>query len=151
MAGVEVLAVIGFTASIIQIVECGQRVLRRIQEYRKNTAFRDVELQLPLLMKDIESLETPEYRGIIDEATEKALIRVLEGCRRQIEALDQLIQQMTPRGTSAKLQRTLKGIKSIGKDTKLREILGILSEYKSTITLHVSSRQGFSSRTLKAP
>src|SRR6266511_4302149 len=132
MAGAEVLAVIGITASIIQVVECGNRVLNRIQEFRKNVAFQDIELQLPLLIKDIEGLNSPEYRDLIDDATEKALIRVLEGCRRQINALDELIQHLTPAITASKLQRTWKGIKSFGKDTKLREILGILAEYKTT-------------------
>jgi tetratricopeptide (TPR) repeat protein len=140
MSGAEVLAVIGIGASIIQVVDGCNKVLNRIEQFRKNMAFQDLELQLPLLMKDIESLNSPEYSVLIDEATEKALVRVLEGCRRQVNALDQLIQSLTPSMTASKLQRTWKGIKSFRKDTKLREILGILAEYKATIILHLSSR-----------
>lgn len=146
MAGAEVIAVIGLGASIIQVVDGCNKILNRVQAFRKNMAFQDIELQLPLLMKDIENLNSPEYRELIDEATERALARVLEGCRRQISALDQLIQYLTPEITASKLQRTWKGFKSFGKDTKLREILGILSEYKATITLYLSSRQMHISR-----
>ena len=86
MAGAEVIAVIGLGASIIQVVDGCNKILNRVQAFRKNMAFQDIELQLPLLMKDIENLNSPEYRELIDEATERALARVLEGCRRQISA-----------------------------------------------------------------
>jgi hypothetical protein len=46
---------------------------------------------------------------------------------------------MTPLEAASKFEKTWKGIRSFGKDTKLREILGALNECKSTITLHLSS------------
>ena len=69
------------------------------------------------------------------------LVRVLEGCRRQLDALDGLIQSMTPAEKTSKLKRTWHGLRSYGKDTKIRETVGVLTEYKAIITLHLSAWQ----------
>lgn len=45
---------------------------------------------------------------------------------------------MTPLEAASRFGKTWKGIRSFGKDIKLHEILGALTEYKSTITLHLS-------------
>jgi hypothetical protein len=148
MAGAEVIAVLGLASSVIQVVDCGKRVLDRISEFRRNMAFQDIALQIPLLINDVKTLDSPHYRQLLDTATEQALIRVLEGCLRQLNALDSLIQGMKPEKTASMLFRTWKGVRSFGKDTKLREIMGKLAEYKSTITLHFSARHV---QTLKKP
>jgi hypothetical protein len=140
MSGAEFFAGIGIAASIIQIVDTCSKVIDRIQDFRRDTAFRDISSQLSLLMKDIEAINSPEYKNLLDSETEEALVRVLEGCRRQLVKLDQLIQGMTP-ARSSRFGRAWKGIQSLGKDNKVQEISGILSGYKSTITLHLASRR----------
>jgi hypothetical protein len=141
MSGAEFVALLGIGASVIQVLEACTKVLHLVQQFRNNTAFQDLALQLPLLAQALESLNTPAYRQRLDAATEKALMRVLEGCRRQLDALDGLIQSMTPTETASKLKRTWHGFRSFGKDTRLREIVGVLAEYKATITLHLSAQQ----------
>ncbi|PQE18912.1 Pfs NB-ARC and TPR domain protein [Rutstroemia sp. NJR-2017a BVV2] len=133
------VAVLGIGANIIAVVDACNQIISRIQLYRHNLAFQDLILQLPLLVSAIESLRAPEYCELLDSSTEKALIRVLEGCLRQLQILENLIKDLTPSNAASKLQRTWKGIRSFGKDTKLREINGILAEYKSTITLYLST------------
>jgi hypothetical protein len=139
MSGAEFLAVLGIGANIIAVVDACNQIINRIQLYRHNLAFQDLILQLPLLVSAIERLRAPEYCELLDSSTEKALIRVLEGCLRQLQILENLIKDLTPSNAASKLQRTWKGIRSFGKDTKLREINGILAEYKSTITLYLST------------
>jgi hypothetical protein len=142
MSGVEFVALLGISASVIQVLEACTKVLRLVQQFHNNdAAFQDLALQLPLLAQTLESLNTPAYRQRLDAATEKALMRVLEGCRRQLDALDGLIRSMTPAETASKLKRTWHGFRSFGKDTRLREIVGVLAEYKATITLHLSAQQ----------
>lgn len=139
MSGAEFIAVLGIASNIIAVVDACAKIQDRIQSYRQNTAFRDLSLQLPLLVSVIESLKAPPYRDHLDPSTEKALIRVLDGCLRQLQSLEALIKDLTPSDAASKLQRTWKGIRSFGKDTKVREIVGILTEYKSTIALHLST------------
>ncbi|KAF5871433.1 putative nb-arc and tpr domain protein [Botrytis fragariae] len=139
MSGVEFIAVLGIASNVIAVVDACTKIQNRIQSYRQNTAFRDLSLQLPLLISAIESLRSSQYRGLLDSPTEKALVRVLEGCLRQLQTLEGLIKDLTPSDTASKFQKTWKGIRSFGKDTKVREIVGILAEYKSTIALHLST------------
>ncbi|TGO25588.1 hypothetical protein BPAE_0077g00360 [Botrytis paeoniae] len=139
MSGVEFIAVLGIASNVIAVVDACTKIQNRIQSYRQNTAFRDLSLQLPLLISAIESLRSPQYRGLLDSLTEKVLVRVLEGCLRQLQTLEGLIKDLTPSDTASKFQKTWKGIRSFGKDTKVREIVGILAEYKSTIALHLST------------
>lgn len=139
MSGVEFLAVLGIASNIIAVVDACAKIQDRIQAYRQNTAFRDLSLQLPLFISAIESLRSPQYRDCLDPSTEKVLVRVLEGCLRQLQNLEDLIKDLTPSNATSKLQKTWKGIRSFGKDTKVREIVGILAEYKSTIAFHLST------------
>ncbi|KAF7944111.1 hypothetical protein EAE96_010520 [Botrytis aclada] len=139
MSGVEFIAVLGIASNVIAVVDACTKIQNRIQSYRQNTAFRDLSLQLPLLISTIESLRSPQRCGLLDSSTEKALVRVLEGCLRQLQTLEGLIKDLTPSDTASKFQKTWKGIRSFGKDTKVREIVGILAEYKSTIALHLST------------
>ena len=139
MSGAEFIAVLGITSSVVQIVDACAKILDRIQAFRQSLAFQDLVVQIPLLINVIEGLDTPKYRELLDEPTKQALARVLEGCLRQLRRLEKLIQFMTPLEAASKFEKTWKGIRSFGKDTKLREILGALTEYKSTITLHLSS------------
>ena len=139
MSGAELILVLGITSSVVSIVDACSKILDRIEAFRQSLAFRDLVVQLPLLKNVIENLDTPKYRELLDDSTKQALARVLEGCLRQLRRLEKLIQSMTPAEAASKVEKTWKGIRSFGKDTKLREILGALNEYKSTITLHLSS------------
>lgn len=139
MSGAEFVAVLGITSSVLQVVDTCSKVLERIQAFRQSVAFQDLVVQIPLLIDVIKSLDTPKYREFLDESTKQALGRVLEGCLRQLRQLEKLIQSMTPQEAASKLEKTWRGIRSFGKDTKVREILAALAEYKSTITLHLSS------------
>jgi predicted house-cleaning noncanonical NTP pyrophosphatase (MazG superfamily) len=52
---VEALAVVGIVANIIQLVDFGSRVLKRLEEYRSELgdileAFRHIKIELPVLL-----------------------------------------------------------------------------------------------------
>ena len=140
MSGAEFVAVIGIAASVIQVVDSCNRVIDRLRDFRDNLQFQDVSIQLALLMTDVQRLESQDAEASLDKATKEALARVLQGYLRQLNALDELLQSMTLAETASKFRRTWKGIRSFGKDTKLRRIMGILAEYKTTLNLHLSAR-----------
>ena len=139
MSGAELIAVLGITSSVLQIADACSKILDRIQAFRQNLAFQDLVVQLPLLISVVRGLESSQHRELLDNSTKQALSRVLEGCLRQLRRLESLLKSMTPAEAASKFEKTWKGIRSFGKDTKLREILGALTEYKSTISLHLSS------------
>lgn len=138
MSGAEFLAGIGIAASIIQVVDCCSKIIDRVKEFRQNTAFADLNCQLSLLIKDIEVINTPEYKRLLGPTEEEALERVLEGCRRQLLKLYLIIQRLAPAESSSAFKRVFKGVQSLGKEKKIQKISGILSGYKSTINLHLA-------------
>src|SRR5277367_4704985 len=109
MSGAELIAALGITSSVVQIVDACSKILDRIQAFRQSLAFQDLVVQIPLLINVIEGLDTPKYRDLLDEFTKQALARVLEGCLRQLRRLEKLIQSMTPLEAASKFEKTWKG------------------------------------------
>lgn len=138
MSGAEFLAGMGIAASIIQVVECSSKIIDRLRAFRQNAVFTHLACQLSLMLKDIEVINTPECKKCLNPATEKSLELVLEEFHGQLLELYQIIQRLTPTESSSTVNRVFKGIQSFRKDTKIREISGILSDYKSTINMHLA-------------
>ncbi|KAK2749585.1 hypothetical protein FQN57_005807 [Myotisia sp. PD_48] len=87
--------------------------------------------------EDIDPAET----FLFDSTAEESLKRVLEGCRRQLDKLEQIITELTPDQNASVFKKRMKALRSLGKDKKIRDILGLLDQYKSTITLHLATRR----------
>lgn len=139
MSGAEFIAVLGIAASAIQVIEAGTKILERVKGYRHSlSAFQHIEHQLPLFLDDVQALS--KASDLIDEAKKPALTRVLTGCSRQLEKLDKLIQSVSPAATSSRSSNIILAFKSYGKDARVREAMGILTQYQSTITLHLTTR-----------
>ena len=141
MSGAEFIAVLGISASAIQVIQTCTKILSRIKEYRQHTPFNDLAIQLRLFTKDIEDLKSQDCRRYLNPDGEALLVQVLEGCRQQLEKLDDQILSLIPPANSSRFARTFRGIRSLRKDTKLHGLLGILSVYHSAITLHLSTHQ----------
>jgi hypothetical protein len=138
MSGAEFVAVLGIAASAIQVLESCAKIIDRIRQFDQAVAFDDLKRQLQLFSKDVDNLRSPNGRQGLDPTTEAVLAEVLGGCRRQLEKLDKLVQSLVPGAESSKLRRTLYGVRSVKKDKEIREILGILSTYRSAIQLHLA-------------
>jgi hypothetical protein len=80
-------------------------------------------MQLELFSKDVGTLRNPSYRQQIDQATEAVLDGVLEGCSRQLEKLDHMIQSLIPAPNSSTVKRTLYGFRSVRKERKYAKSL----------------------------
>src|ERR1700684_1706605 len=106
MSGAELIAVLGVASSVISVIDACNRILLLVRGLRDGDLFADVAFQLPLLIKVIEDLGIPENNRDLDDPTAKALKRVLDGCKRQLDALDQLITSSAPAKPSSKLRRT---------------------------------------------
>jgi Mrp family chromosome partitioning ATPase len=157
MSGAEFVAVLGIIASAIQVAETGKNILSRIKDYRDNiSAFQHIELQLPLLIQDVEALaqssrqhgETSTPASQVDTS---ALARVLTGCGRQLNKLDKLVQAVTPLPSSSRSTKAFHAVRSYGKDAKIREAMGILSQYQITITMHLTARTTLAKSKEMAP
>lgn len=99
----EALAIVGIVASITSLVDFGSKVYDRLKEYCDHLdevpkAFRNIATELPLILDALHYVETENMTAgkAPSEATLAALRPVIDGCRTQVEGLDQILQKLRP-------------------------------------------------------
>jgi N-terminal domain on NACHT_NTPase and P-loop NTPases len=135
MSGVEIIAVLGIGASVIQIAEFCSKIVSRVQEYR---LFQDLAVQLPLISHQIQFLKSPRYQQQLENPTTALLTPVLQECYEHLQRLDCLVQSVTQTADSSKTKRILKAVLSFPKDSEIQRILSKLWICVSVIRLHIS-------------
>src|SRR5436305_1038389 len=109
----EAIAAVGLAASIITFVDISAKVLARLREFHSTTkeipkAFQDITTQLPLMTDIMKRIESQHKKDFPAADSEEALSKVVEGCRRQITSLDELIDKILPSTTDSPFQRARK-------------------------------------------
>ena len=135
----EVVAVLGLGATVITLTEAGVKLLRRLREAKEaDNIFADIADQLPLILSTIEVLKQSTSReDDLGERTGQAVTRAVEGCLRQVQSLEPLIEDFLIVHSDSKLQRIRKAIGATKIQKKVQQIQGRLETYKSTLTLHL--------------
>ena len=136
------LAAIGLASSIIQFVDFGIKVVVRLHEFESaiNSGqdpkpYRDIRIELPLLIDTLRQTQEQAERGQIDDQRAKSLLPVIQGCYDQVRQLDQMLQVL-PTAQESTWRRSIKVISSIRKDKKFSEIVQTLKEYVQFLTYH---------------
>ncbi|MDI1492977.1 MAG: hypothetical protein OHK93_004761 [Ramalina farinacea] len=135
----EIVAVLGLGATVITLTEAGVKLLRRLREAKESdNIFADIADQLPLILSTIEVLkQNTSRKDDLDERTGQAVTRAVEGCLRQLQSLEPLIEDFLIVHSDGKLQRIRKAIGATKIQKKVQQIQGRLETYKSTLTLHL--------------
>lgn len=94
----EPLAVVGAVASIVQLVEFGTKVLRRLDEFHSKLddvpkSFQRFRSQLPLLLDTLKWTQHDIDTGIIGSETNNALLPAINGCKIEIQSLDSILDK----------------------------------------------------------
>ena len=140
MSGAEFVAAIGLVASIAQLIDSTKKVISRVRQYKQGSAFEDILPQLELFLNDVSRASQDfSLRQNENDESSRTFLRVLGGCNRQMMVLNETLTSVTPSATSSSLRRTWMGLRSIGKDVKIRESMAILDRYRATLTLHMVS------------
>jgi hypothetical protein len=114
----EALAVVGIVANIIQLVDFGSRVLKRLEEYQSKLgeipeAFRHIKAELPVLLDALRQTKAAIDAGSIQDETKKALLPAVEGCGVQIKSLDDVIVKALPASGDSWARRGRKALGSL--------------------------------------
>src|SRR5208282_6588467 len=85
----EALGIISLVSSIVQIVDFGSKIVHRLNEFNSSlnevpTSFRDVKIELPLLVDTLKRTKKQTEEGCFSENTQEAIQSVVEGCRLQV-------------------------------------------------------------------
>jgi hypothetical protein len=137
----EVVAAIGLVSSIVQLVEFGSKIVNRLDDFQSNVGqvpqtFRDIKNQLPLLLNTLQRTKTQAEAGDIDGDTQRAILSVVEGCRSQIQLLDETLVKTLPAKGESKWRRGVKVFRSVSQEKDIQQIVQRLQTYVSTLTYH---------------
>ena len=85
----EAFAVAGLVSSIITFIEFGTKIVQRIDQFRSKSndrpvVFRDLSVQLSLLLVDLERTRKRIKTDKVDLYTQSAVKAVVESCQSQI-------------------------------------------------------------------
>ncbi|KAF2179980.1 hypothetical protein K469DRAFT_295483 [Zopfia rhizophila CBS 207.26] len=149
----EALAAVGIVANIIQIVNFGSQVLKRLEEYQSRLgeipeAFRHIKAELPVLLDTLQQTKASIDAGRIRNET-KALLPAVQGCTVQIKTLDDIIEKMLPASDDSWARRSRKAFRSLRHDAKVEKITAVVRGYIQTLTYHAAaSSSPLADRTL---
>ena len=140
----EALAVVGIVANIIQLVDFGSRVLKRLEEYQSKLgeipeAFRHIKAELPILLDALRQTKAAIDAGSMQDETKNALLPAVEGCGVQIKALDDVIMKALPASGDSWARRGRKALGSLRYDAKVEKIITVIRGYIQTLTYHAAA------------
>ena len=137
----EAILILSMTANIVQFIDLGFRVVRRIDDFQSRTkdvpvAFKEISIQLPLIIETCDKIQKEKLP--VDTAS---FDEVVKGCTEHVETIDNLITKLLPTQEDSTVLRTWKAIGSIRLEKKAVESQRILETYKTAILLHIGRRQ----------
>ncbi|KAF2445200.1 hypothetical protein P171DRAFT_291512 [Karstenula rhodostoma CBS 690.94] len=139
----EALAIIGITASVLQLVDFGSRLLKRLETYQTQVgeipeAFRHIKAELPVLLDALRQTQSAIDSGVQDD-TKHAFIPAIEGCKAQITLLDDIIVKALPSPSDSRIKRGGKSIQSFRYDARVEKIISVIRGYIQTLTFHATT------------
>jgi hypothetical protein len=140
----EALAVVGIVASIVQLVDFGVRIVKRLEEYQSELgeipeAFRHTKTELPALLDALQQTKAAIDAGSMQYGAQKALLPAVEGCRTQVELLNDVIMKALPASGDSWAKRKRKALGSLRYDAKVEKISAVVRGYVQTLTYHAAT------------
>jgi hypothetical protein len=137
----EALAVVGVVSNIIQLVDFGAKVLHRLNDFQSSLgdipkSFRQIKAELPILLDTLEQTKLAAENGRIRDETKNALLPVINGCREQINSLNDVIDKVLPLSSDSWRKKTTKAIFSLHQDAKVAKITTTLKGHIQTLTYY---------------
>ena len=92
----EALAVVAVVASIVQLVDFSNRVVRRLDEFHSVAgeipkSFRQVKTELTLLGTTLQQIKEAIDADLVTDRSKTALLPVVAGCQEQVAQLDAIL------------------------------------------------------------
>ena len=137
----EALAVVGVVSNIVQLVDFGSKVLRRLDDFQTSLGetpkvFRHIKTELPILLDTLKQTQVAIEKGAIRDETKQALVPVVNGCRTQVELLDGIIEKGLVLPGDSWRRKGSKAITSLWQDSKVKNITTDLRNYIQSLTYY---------------
>jgi hypothetical protein len=134
----EILAVVGVVASILQIIDIGQKLVHRMRDFQSEQSSKisqPIETELRTLLPLLEKTKVAVQDGNITAEGRHALLPILDDCERQIKLLNE-IENRLPQPGDAWSSKASKAILNLRKDAKVAKIKAILHGHAQTLQLY---------------
>ena len=135
------VSAVGVAAAIAQFVGIAVKVAARLKEY--NSAITDlpkslqhISTQLPLIISSLERLKTAKKVEIVDLSTRCILRGVVDGCKQQVEKINEIIEKVLRAPGDSLVTKFQKVFVSLKNDKKVLDIEKSLQTYISVLILH---------------
>lgn len=133
------ISTLSLVANIIQVVDFGTAVVRRLEDYRSKTgelpeAFKHISIKLPALLQKLEQTEAAANNGAISAAERKVLMPILSECSKEIETLEGIIAKALPKGGDSGVKRGLKAVGSLRYDARVEKSMKEIEGYVTLLT-----------------
>ena len=143
----EAAAAIGLVVNIVQLVEWGRKIVKRLDEFQSKVedvpkTFVDIKTELPLLLNTLDETQQQAKAGLISNETQKVLLPVIDGCRAQVNQLDEILEKTLPNASDHRWDRGVKALSSLHQEKKVKSIVETLRSYFQTLTYHQATRLG---------
>ena len=136
------LSVLSLTSTIIQFVDFGFKVTKRLTDYAKAgiddipQTLETIATQLPLLLNALERVKANLADSKLDYDTRCILRGVVAGCMVQLGKVDKIMDKVLCVAGDSKAVRIRKAVKNLGTDDRLAAIEKDLQTYISVLILH---------------
>ena len=136
------LSVLSLTSTIVQFVDFGFKISRRLTDYTKAgiddvpQTLQTIATQLPLLLNALERVKANLADSKLDYDTRCILRGVIAGCFVQLGKVDKIMERVLCVPGDSKAVKIRKAVKSLGTDDKLAAIEKDLQTYISVLILH---------------
>ena len=140
MSGAEIVAAVSFAASIASLVDFTTKVIKLAREVQKGSAFADVLPQLELFLADVEQIRHQVPQSLssgVDRGALDTFSRVVDGCNRQVTTMYEIMSSMKFPESASHFRKSWIGLRNLGKEARIKEIMAILDQYKATLSLHL--------------
>jgi hypothetical protein len=136
----ETIAAIGLASSIVQFVDFGNKVAKRLKEATSGTTSGTLDIAqpiLPLLLTSLKAIGQRTEFGDIDDETQEAVLSVVEGVTTLIRDLEKLLDSSLIDDSESLWKKKAKVISTLlkGNEKKLDRMLQDLQKYLFVLVL----------------
>jgi hypothetical protein len=139
----EVVAVVGVTASVVQLVEISTKLIIRINEFSSSMdkcprLFHDLQVRLPLLSQTLNQIAARNQ----GDGSDQSLKRVIDECLGAVTLLEKKLDKTLPVEGDSGIRRRWKAVRSLSREKSVRDASDRIDRYLNVLTFYQGIQNG---------
>lgn len=123
----EAFAVVGLAAALLQFLDFGGRVIRRLRQLEDQTTdsaacFKGVRNRFPLMLDLVKKIMLQMEAGLVSDKSQEVMYPVVQNCTSQAQDLDKLINKSLPSRDDNPWVRGKKAVHSVLSESEMERI-----------------------------